>query len=58
MHLPRFCYGNISSLQMGDYAASLVIFSFSRDNCPSILAVRVNVSGYFLPRMGMPNNNC
>ncbi len=43
---------------MSGYAASLIIFSFTRDNCPSILAVRVNMSGYFLPRMGMPNNNC
>nr|QBN23004.1 hypothetical protein [Achromobacter ruhlandii] len=43
---------------MSDFAASLVILSLSRDNRPSILAVRVNMSGYFLPRMGMPNNNC
>lgn len=29
MHLPRLCYGNISSLETSDYAVTLVILGLT-----------------------------
>ena len=57
MYLPGFCYGNISCLETSDLATSLIILGFSRDDRPGILAVGMNMSGYFLPWVGMPDNN-
>ena len=57
MHLPWLCYGNISGFYQGHHTVTLIILGLTGDHCPSILTVRMDVVGYFLPWMGMPHNN-
>jgi len=57
MHLPRFCYGDVSCHNMSGHVTPKIILSLTRDDCPSILTMWMDMSGYFLPRMGMPYNN-
>ena len=57
MHLARQCYGDIASFQTGDDAVTLMIFGLTRDDCPGVLATGMDMRGYFLAGMGVPNDN-